>query len=213
MTTSRRLAVLGLIVALGCSVGLWFLNHDSAGKADTQAKRADQATSETKTVKKAAAPPLATLKRICAGPQAQQLRRFGISCQQVQDAAEVVEAPTASALPQATPIDGKDGKDGRDGLDGRTPTKLEVQAAVAVCFATGDCPAPDPGQPGKDGRDGVDGKNGTDGKDGVDGTPGQPGTATPGSYTCPSGQYLEGFTVAVAGDVTLDCQLLPSLVP
>jgi hypothetical protein len=57
---------------------------------------------------------------------------------------------------------------------------------------------PDPGPcRGPQGDAGVDGKDGADGR---------PGTAKPGTYSCPDGEYVGGFTVADDGAVTLSCR-------
>ena len=89
------------------------------------------------------------------------------------------------------------------------------------------------GDEGKGGSDGADGDPGSDGINGQDGAPGAPGakgdtgpkgdkgdpgergpagppgTAQPGSYACPSGQYLEGFSIGADGTVSLTCQPVP----
>lgn len=74
------------------------------------------------------------------------------------------------------------------------------------------------GEPGANGADGAAGKNGADGKDGAQGPQGEPGpagpqgpagTANPGSYSCPDGQYLNGFTISGDGSVSLSCQSVP----
>ena len=93
-------------------------------------------------------------------------------------------------------------------------------------------PVGDPGKPGQNGSDGGQGpqgppgpqgpkgdpgpqgpagQDGAPGADGQDGQPGPAGTANPGSYACPAGQVVTGFTVGPDGGVTLDCQaqLLP----
>jgi hypothetical protein len=44
---------------------------------------------------------------------------------------------------------------------------------------------------------GCEGPVGADGKD---------GSVTPGDYQCPEDQFVAGFTVAVDGSVTLNCQ-------
>lgn len=92
-------------------------------------------------------------------------------------------------------------------------------------------PSGQPGKPGADGSDGVDGTDGLNGQDGAPGAKGDPGpkgekgdpgergpagadgapgTARPGSYACPSGQYLDGFTIGADGTVSLSCQPVPT---
>jgi len=79
------------------------------------------------------------------------------------------------------------------GADGAAPSDAQIGSAVAAYCASNTCR-------GEDGTDGTNGTNGTDGKD---------GTATPGTYTCPDGQVVAGFTVSVGGAVTLDCRDIP----
>jgi len=95
-----------------------------------------------------------------------------------QQADDVVEDPAADRVP----VDGRDGVDGVDGEDGTDGTD------------------------GRDGKPGQDGKDGQPGADGVDGEDGTPGSALPGTYTCPDGEHVVGFTIAADGAVELDCQ-------
>ena len=89
--------------------------------------------------------------------------------------------------------DGKDGAAGREGASGKDGPEGPVGAQ---------------GQPGQDGAQGPEGPQGLPGQDGKDG---DPGTARPGTYSCPDGQYVGGFTVADDGAVTLDCRALLGL--
>jgi type II secretory pathway pseudopilin PulG len=89
---------------------------------------------------------------------------------------------------------GTDGTNGTDGLPGETgatgppPTDAQILDAVTTyCSIHAGCQGPA----------GQDGTNGTDGKD---------GSVVPGDYQCGTGFYLEGFTVAADGTVTLNCQ-------
>lgn len=84
--------------------------------------------------------------------------------------------------------EGQGGEDGADGQDGA------------------------PGADGAKGERGEKGEKGDPGAPGADGAPGKdgaPGTAQPGSYACPSGQYLEGFSIGADGTVSLSCQPVP----
>ncbi|GAA4075793.1 collagen-like protein [Nocardioides kongjuensis] len=68
------------------------------------------------------------------------------------------------------------------------------------------------GQAGVDGAAGPAGKDGKDGAQGPQGDPGPAGpqgpagTAVPGTYSCPAGEVMTGFTVAGDGSVSLACQ-------
>ncbi|WP_436700986.1 hypothetical protein [Nocardioides sp. BYT-33-1] len=74
------------------------------------------------------------------------------------------------------------------------------------------------GEPGANGADGTPGKDGAAGKDGAQGPQGDPGpagpagpqgpagTAQPGSYSCPDGEVMSGFTVAADGSVSITCR-------
>lgn len=88
---------------------------------------------------------------------------------------------------------GTDGQDGQNGDEG-------PQGAQG-----------DQGPKGDQGDQGPKGDDGPKGNDGEAGPQGPPGTATPGSYGCPDGQYVTGFTVASTGDVNVACgaPLLP----
>lgn len=88
---------------------------------------------------------------------------------------------------------GEKGKPGDDGSDG-----------VGVPGETGA-----PGQAGKDGTAGKDGSQGPQGEPGPAGPAGPPGpagAAVPGSYSCPDGEVMSGFTVAADGSVSIACR-------
>lgn len=125
----------------------------------------------------------------------------------------VIQGPPGPAGPPGPP-----GVNGFDGIDGKNGTRGDVGPRG---------PQGAPGAPGSDGSDGSDGADGDigpvgpagppgpegppgpageRGPEGPPGTDGSNGTATPGTYTCPDGQYVAGFTVADNGDVTLDCR-------
>ena len=91
------------------------------------------------------------------------------------------------------PGDDATGRAGEDGADGR-------QGPVG--------PAGPQGDPGVQGETGDQGPKGDTGDQGP---AGPPGTAQPGTYACPDGQYVAGFTIGPAGSVTLHCRQLPTL--
>lgn len=95
---------------------------------------------------------------------------------------------------------------GTRGAPGEDSTRPGPEGAAGRDGATGPQgpagPAGPKGEPGDPGRDGVDGK---------DGAAGQPGTANPGTYACPEGHYVRGFTIGEGGGVTLMCEPVPAL--
>lgn len=56
------------------------------------------------------------------------------------------------------------------------------------------------------GPQGVHGDQGPMGPPGPEGPQGPQGTARPGTYACPDGEHMTGFTVDAEGAVTLSCQ-------
>lgn len=132
---------------------------------------------------------------------------------------QMVTEPGPAGLPGAT---GATGPQGPRGLSCIDVLGLEAcrgpQGPSGAVGATG--PAGANGIDGKDGAPGAQGPagpagpagpkgdTGAPGKDGADGATGPPGprgTADPGSYICPSGEYVTGFTIASDGTVTLTC--------
>lgn len=143
---------------------------------------------------------------------------------------DVAEDPSTELVPVngrdgAAGTDGTDGTDGADGIDGKDgadgkPGKNGADGTDGLDGA--------PGLPGADGRgiestrctsagwvttytDGtIDGGTGPcigpQGVHGEQGPQGVPGTAKPGTYACPDGETMTGFTVAVDGAVTLACE-------
>jgi len=120
--------------------------------------------------------------------------------------------------------DGKDGKDGEDGNDAPPPDPAELQTLVmqtvlTYCDAGPQCDQGDTGPAGKDGPTLEEVRaivttvleehcaaqpGGT--CEGDTGGRGPQGTAKPGTYTCPDGESVVGFTVADDGAVELSCQ-------
>lgn len=134
----------------------------------------------------------------------EQLTASEALAEQVRSLGErpVVE-PSDVPTGEVVVINGTDGQDGQPGQDGRPGTK---------------------GDPGTDGADGRPGADGADGEPGPPGPPGpkgdagekgdpgakgDPGTVTPGTYSCPDGQYVTTVTVADNGSMTLVCQTPP----
>jgi hypothetical protein len=100
-------------------------------------------------------------------------------------------------LPGAPGATGAAGKDGVPGPAGPSGPPGETGAAGPV------------GPKGDTGPQGPPGPAGADGKDGATGPQGAPGTAKPGTYSCPDGQALTGFTIADDGTVTITCRDVP----
>lgn len=95
--------------------------------------------------------------------------------------------------------DGATGATGPTGPQGPPPSDDQVAAAVRFyCASHDDCtgPAGEKGDAGPKGDTGATGQPGPAGKD---------GTAQPGTYSCPDGDYMTGFTVAADGSVTVSC--------
>ncbi|MDR7385198.1 hypothetical protein [Promicromonospora iranensis] len=107
---------------------------------------------------------------------------------------------------------GETGPRGPDGEPGpRGPEGIAGPAGEpGMDGATG--PGGPPGPPGAQGPAGPPGPTGPPGADsttpGPRGARGPQGTARPGTYTCPDGEYVGGFTVADDGAVTLACRSL-----
>lgn len=80
---------------------------------------------------------------------------------------------------------GADGANGADGVDGETGAT---------------------GAAGPQGEPGPQGEQGVHGEQGAQGIQGPQGTAKPGTYACPDGEVMTGFTVAEDGTVTLACE-------
>lgn len=222
-TRPRRWAAIFLALALitliaGFGTG-WFL----AGQRGQERDDAEAATR----------PLTDRLLELCEQDtdRAERLTTIGL-CDRAEDAREIVDdgvdpvlvpgpmgppgpqGPVGPAGRDGFGIDGSDGSDGRDGENGRDGAD---------------------GDDGADGSDGADGAQGEDGADGADGATGATGpkgetgpagpqgpagargetgpqgpagTARPGTYTCPDGDYVAGFTIAADGSVSLDCRTL-----
>ena len=100
---------------------------------------------------------------------------------------------------------GPQGRRGQAGLPGATGNP-GARGEQGVAGPQG--PRGEEGPPGPKGEQGEEGPPGADGHDGKDGAA---GTADPGTYECPDGQVLVGFTVGMDGAVAIDCQ--PQILP
>lgn len=101
------------------------------------------------------------------------------------------QGPRGLMGPRGVP--GDDGDDGRKGTDGTT-------GQVGTAGATGP-----QGPQGPAGEKGEKGDTGPAGPSGPAGPPGPAGTITPGSASCPAGEYATGITVAADGSLSLAC--------
>lgn len=93
--------------------------------------------------------------------------------------------------PQGPP--GPKGDPGNNGSTGATGTQGSAGAPGAT------------GSKGDTGPQGPPGPQGDPGPKGDPGPQGPAGTANPGTYACPAGQYLTGFTITADGSVTFTC--------
>lgn len=210
-TAALALVVVGLI-------GLWLLwGGEKDGRVDAEGQRDQQAAVTVSLASQ--------LVEVCDDPTeplAAELRERGVcddAAQAAEDAANgdvpdpiVIPGPAGPPGPRGPQGEpGPPGPAGQDGADG----KRGPRGFTGIDGAPGP-----PGPTGAEGSDGTDGSDGNDGQNGQTGATGPQGeqgpvgpagTAQPGTYTCPDGQYLAGFTVAGDGAVTLDCRtpLLP----
>lgn len=209
----RLVPFLALVLVLGALVGLRLLVWDKTGEADKNADERDQATAVTVSLAQ-------QLIALCAdesSTQARELRAAGVcaSAQKAKDDADDGKVPDPILIPGPTgatgPVgprgvrgvagtDGTDGAEGKRGPRGFTGLDGTDGAAGQNGAQGGTGPA------GPAGPQGPSGSNGSNGQDGATGPVGPPGTALPGSYQCPDGQVLTGFTVAADGSVSLNCQ-------
>jgi hypothetical protein len=90
--------------------------------------------------------------------------------------------------------EGKRGPRGFTGLDGPVGVKGDPGATGQQ------------GEQGPPGPQGDPGPKGEQGNQGPQGDTGPAGTANPGTYSCPDGQVVVGFTVSGDGSVNLSCQ-------
>ncbi|WP_228941853.1 hypothetical protein [Nocardioides sp. Leaf374] len=101
--------------------------------------------------------------------------------------------PQGDTGPRGRP--GTDGRPGRDGDDSTVPgpTGLSCveELGLAACRGPVGPASTVPGPAGPAGSQGPQGPA---------------GTANPGTYSCPDGQYVAGFTIGEAGGVSLDCR-------
>lgn len=115
-------------------------------------------------------------------------------------------APGTDGEPGTDGANGSDGTDGIDGTPGRGIQSMQCATGGWIVTYTDGIASPSGLCRGPQGEPGADGKDGKDGKDGV------AGTAKPGTYACPDGEYVTGFTVAADGAVALSCRP-PSPLP
>lgn len=108
-----------------------------------------------------------------------------------------VAAPPSSQTPGPAGPRGEPGSSGEPGAPGEP-------GAAGSAGPVG--PAGPAGPPGPTGAPGPQGEPGAQGEQGPPGPQGVPGTVTPGTYSCPDGQYVAGFTVSPGGGVELDCR-------
>lgn len=93
---------------------------------------------------------------------------------------------------------------GATGLEG--PRGIPGLSGHGISGPTG--PPGPAGPQGPNGTDGAQGPAGPQGDQGPRGADGQPGTAVPGDYACDPGFFLNGFSIAPDGTVTLHCSTL-----
>lgn len=111
----------------------------------------------------------------------------------------VIEPADPPPSVQTIPIPGRPGTPGRDGVNGK-PGRDGKAGQDGSDGTPGT-----PGNAGPKGDTGAAGPQGDRGQEGPVGPQGPPGTAQPGTYTCPDGEYLRGFTIAPDGAVNLIC--------
>lgn len=99
---------------------------------------------------------------------------------------------------QARYCDTHDGCVGPAGADGRGLLSMQCATGGWVIKYTDLSTEPDPGP--------CVGPQGVHGEQGAQGIQGEQGTAKPGTYTCPDGEVMTGFSVADDGAVTLACE-------
>lgn len=100
--------------------------------------------------------------------------------------------------------DGSNGSNGTNGADGRGIQSMQCATGGWIITYTDGISSPDIG-PCR-GPQGETGPQGVHGDQGPQGGQGPQGTAQPGTYACPDGEYMTGFTVDVDGGVALACQ-------
>lgn len=113
-------------------------------------------------------------------------------------------APPPAALP-SSPLQGPRGFPGPQGPRGPKGDRGNAGADGNAGSAGATGQAGSNGEAGAKGDQGPAGPQGDRGPEGPAGPQGPPGTALPGTYSCPDGEYLRGFTVAPDGSVNLIC--------
>lgn len=156
-TVKLVLIPLGII---GCTVGLWLLQRDTAEEADTNATKAQSATEQRQDVEDAAQPLIEQVLEVCAagGPAARELEKAG-ACPAAEDAADVIQGDPGAPGPAGPPPSDAQVRravaaycadvGGCRGSDGTSVTPEQVAAAVAsYCSSNGQCRGPR-GAPGE----------------------------------------------------------------
>ena len=193
-------AIVALVVFVAWLVLLVFSLAGRAEKADTAIRQQQTAITRADLDRKALADGLATanaaLKKVGQPPVAVPPPPPGsISSAQI-DAAVARYCASGLCVPAA----------GKKGDTGPAPTPAQISAAVTAYCAAGACAGTNggtgPGPSDEQVASAVAAYCATN----TCGTRGSDGTATPGTYTCPVGEVVHGFTVASSGAVTLDCQ-------
>lgn len=186
--------VIAILILIGGGVTGW-------GLAGLRAQERDDT--------QAAARPLADqLLDLCDqdNAQARQLNAIGL-CERAQDTSDtltdtgpvLIEGPPGPQGPMGP--QGFPGLDGADGDPGGVGPRGAAGATGLSCtaeFGIDDCRGPA----------GPIGPAGPQGPAGPSGPAGPAGTARPGTYTCPDGEYVRGFTIGDGGVVTLQCAAL-----
>lgn len=99
------------------------------------------------------------------------------------------------------------GATGATGAPGRGIQSMQCATGGWIITYTDGLGEPDGGPcVGAQGPKGDQGLQGVHGDQGPMGPPGPQGTAQPGTYACPDGEVMSGFTVDPDGAVTLACQ-------
>lgn len=213
--------VLGVVLALALLFLLWYQLQQRADSAETSAVSLAQQVQER-----------------CESGGSLDVGDRDL-CQQAEDV--VQDGPPHAGPAGAQGIQGLQGErgpagvrgpQGRTGPPGETGPRGPIgpdgesgprgpQGATGAPGAAGSQGEPGPtGPQGETGTQGIQGPTGLTGPAGADSTipgpqgpRGPQGTARPGTYTCPDGEYVGGFTISVEGAVTLSCKpLAPPVV-
>lgn len=135
-------------------------------------------------------------QKAAADALARQVRRLGeVPVVEPDDLPPASTVPLPGAQGPVGPVGpqgprGPKGDTGSSGVNGETGTPGSAGAA---------------GTTGADGAKGEKGDPGPQGPAGPPGPAGPSGTAQPGTYSCPAGEYLRGFSVNADGSINLTC--------